>query len=111
MLQSLRANLAATIFGLLAALFAIIAVVQSVKLDGLFWIKGANDRLEDCARDRNELRAIATAKNEQGKATSGNVKEAEKNEREAKPIADKIRAAPIPSNCATPGLDLLRNEI
>ena len=110
-LTALRANIAATLFGLLAAIFLIVAIVQTIRIDGFLWIDGANDKLEDCARDRNELRAIAKAKNEQAETTRGNIERAEKNEREGRKIADDIRAAPIPPDCQTPGLDIMRNEL
>lgn len=110
-IATLRTNLLACVLGLAAAVFLIISVVQSVEINGFLWIDGLKDKLEDCARDWNELRAISTAKDEQKAETGRRVEQAEKNEREAKPIVDRIRAAPIPPNCATPGLDLLRNEI
>jgi hypothetical protein len=99
------------ILGAFAAILLVITVVQTVRLNGFLWFDGALDKLEDCARDRNELRAISTKKNEQREKTGQNIGQAEKGEREAKPIADKIREAPIPPNCATPGLDILRNEL
>lgn len=111
MLATLRANIAATILGALAAILLVIVIAQAVKIHGLFWIDGLKGQIEKCARDRNELREIARQKNEQAERTKGNIEKAEKGERDAKPIADKIREAPIPPNCETPGLDLLRNEI
>lgn len=60
---------------------------------------------------RAELKRISTAKNEQKAETGKRIEQAEKGEKEAKPIADKIREAPIPQNCETPGIDILRNEI
>lgn len=90
-------------------LLALLLVVQTVRLghrsNQLERAKIANNEL------RAELKAISDAKNRQAETTKRNVEQAEKGEREAKPIADKIREAPIPQNCATPGLDILRNEI
>jgi hypothetical protein len=52
-----RLQLAA--IGALAAILLVIAVVQSVRLDGFLWIDGALDREENLTRDNNELRAAA----------------------------------------------------
>ena len=60
---------------------------------------------------RAELKSISDKRNEQAETTRGNIKQAEKNEREGKRIADEIRNAPIPPDCRTPGLDIMRNEI
>lgn len=112
MLATIKANMLATVLGLAAAIFLVISVVQSIQINGFMWFDGLKDKLEDCARDRNELRAISDEKNKQREATKGNVEKAEKNERVAKPIADKIRSAPIViGKCETPGIDILRNEI
>ena len=111
MFAALKANLLATALGILSAILLVITVVQTIEINGFLWIDGLKDKIEDCARDRNELRAISDRKNEQRKVTTGNIERAERGEREAKPIADKIREAPIPPNCETPGLELLRNEI
>jgi hypothetical protein len=56
MLAILRANMAATIFGGLAAIFAIIAVVQTVKLNGFLWFDGVQDKLETATTNLNECR-------------------------------------------------------
>lgn len=61
MFAALRANVAETIFGGLAALFAIIAIVQTVSLDGFLWIDGARDKLETARTNLNECRAGRTA--------------------------------------------------
>jgi uncharacterized protein with von Willebrand factor type A (vWA) domain len=50
-----RLQLAA--IGALAAILLVIAVVQSVRLDGFLWIDGVLDREENLTRDNNELRA------------------------------------------------------
>ena len=61
---------------------------------------------------RAELKAISDKKNEQKAETERNIDKAEQGEREAKPIVEKIRNAPIvPGKCATPGIEILRNEI
>lgn len=95
------------LFGL--GLLCLALAVQTVRLGH------RTNQLERAKIDLNEVRAelkaISTKKNEQADTTKGNVEQAEKSEREAKPIADKIREAPIPRNCETPGLDILRNEI
>jgi hypothetical protein len=56
MLAILRANIAATVFGGLAAIFAIIAVAQSVKLNGFLWFDGVQDKLETATTNLNECR-------------------------------------------------------
>lgn len=108
-----RLQLAA--IGAIAAALLVITLVQTIRLHGFLWIPGALDRVEKLQRDNNELRfelnRISSRKNEQKRETANRIKEAEKSERDAKPIADKIREAPIPPDCATPGLDILRNEI
>lgn len=98
----LRANALACVLGLAAAIFLVISVVQSVKLDGFLWIKGANDKLADCARDRNELRAITTKKAEQKSKTGRNIKKAETIRDKADGEARKIEQAPPAKDCATP---------
>lgn len=110
-LATLRANIAATIFGAASAILLCICVYQNVRINGFLWIDGLEDEIADCARDRNELRAIAKEKNEQKAETEKRVEQADKSDRQAREIADKIRSAPIPQNCETPGLELLRNEI
>lgn len=64
MFALLRANLAATIFGGLAAVFALIAIWQTVALDGFLWFDGVRDKLETtkselgkCVIGRKEDRA------------------------------------------------------
>jgi hypothetical protein len=56
MLAILRANIAATVFGGLAAIFAIIAVAQTVKLNGFLWFDGVQDKLETATTNLNECR-------------------------------------------------------
>jgi hypothetical protein len=59
MIATLRANLLACALGLAAAIFLIIAIIQTIELNGLFWIEGVKDRLERVQIDNNELRAAA----------------------------------------------------
>lgn len=49
-----------------------------------------------------ELKRISEEKNEQAKRTEGNIKEAERGNKEADERARKIEEAPLPGNCATP---------
>lgn len=111
----LTARFSSMIFGGLSAILLAVCVYQHVQINGFLWVKGLEDKLESCDRDRNELRAelkaISDAKNEQKKITKGNIDEAEKGEQDARPIVKIIREAPIPPNCQTPGLEILRNEI
>jgi hypothetical protein len=102
MLATLRANLLATVLGLAAVIFAVIAIVQSVEINGFLWIDGLKDKIEDCERDRNELRDISSKRNEQAKRTEGNIEQAERGNKEADDRARKIEEAPLPGNCKTP---------
>jgi hypothetical protein len=79
-------DMRAMIFAGIAALCLAIAVVQSVKLDGFLWIKGARDKLEDCIRDNNELRAGVTA------AKELNRQQVERITQEQEEISDDIEA-------------------
>ena len=104
----------------LAAIFLALFLVQTVRIEGIgIWplkIPGLQDKYDTAVRKlseaRLELERISTAKNQQRETTKQNVEKAEKGDRKAREIADKIREAPIPEgNCSTPGLELLRNEI
>lgn len=90
-------------------LLVLLLAVQTARLGA------ANNRADRLKIDNNELRAelkaISEAKNRQQKETERNIDEAEKGEQEAAPIVKIIREAPIPENCGTPGLEILRNEI
>ena len=79
-------------------------------------IASRDNKIEALRIDNNELRAelksISTAKNEQRETTKQNVEKADKGDKQAREIADKIREAPIvPGKCETPGIEILRNEI
>ena len=104
----------------LPALLALSLIVQTVRIEGFgIWplkIPGLQDKYDTAVRKLGEARAelerISTTKNEQRETTKQNVEKADKGDRKAREIADKIREAPIvPGKCETPGLDLLRNEI
>lgn len=91
-------------------LLCLALAVQSIRLGA------ANNRADRIQINLNEARAelkrISDAKNEQKAETGKRVEQAEKAEREARPIADRIRTAPIvPGKCETPGLNIMRNEI
>lgn len=107
MFALIKANLLACILGLAAAIFLVISVVQSIEMNGFLWWDGLRDKLEDCARDRNELRAITTKKNEQKVETGENIKKAGSNREKAEGVAKKIEQAPIaPGECKTPKIIL-----
>lgn len=110
-LETIKANLLACILGLAAAVFLVIAVVQSIQIDGFLWWGGLKDKLEECGKAKDELQRISTEKNEQKAETGRNIDKAEKGERDAAPIVKIIREAPIGPNCTTPGIEILRNEI
>jgi hypothetical protein len=96
----------------LAAILLVMVIVQTVRIDGLrIGPIGWYGYKEKYGIAVEKLRSIATTKNEQREATKGNIDQAEKDEREVKVIVERIRAAPIPENCQTPGIDILRNEI
>lgn len=88
---------------------AMLLAVQTVRLGH------RTNQLEKERINSNELRfeldRISSRKNEQKRETVNRIDGAERGEREAQPIADNIREAPIPPNCATPGIEILRNEI
>jgi hypothetical protein len=90
-------------------LMALLLAVQTVRLGH------AHNKIErreiDIRELRGELERISTERNEQAKKTGQSIGQAERGEREARPIADRIREAPIPPNCSTPGIEILRNEI
>lgn len=97
MIAALRANIAATIFGALAAIFAIIAVVQTVKLDGFLWFDGVRDKLETATTNLNECRAGREAdrtayREAQARAAEMNRAEVQRIETQQKEITDDIQA-------------------
>jgi predicted PurR-regulated permease PerM len=110
MLATLRANLAATALGILAVLFAIGFVVQTVRIEGFgIWplkIPGLQDKYDTAVRKlveaRSELERISSRKNDQAERTGENIKKAETIRGEAEGRARKIEAAPLPGNCSTP---------
>lgn len=55
----LLTRLQLAVIGAVAAILLVIAVVQTVRLDGFLWIDGSLDREERLQRDNNELRAAA----------------------------------------------------
>jgi hypothetical protein len=102
MFAILKANLLATALGILAAVFIVITLVLTVQLHGFLWIDGANDKLEDCARDRAELRALSQKKDEQAERTGNNIEQSEKQQQISDKIAREIEEAPVAPNCETP---------
>lgn len=105
-LATLRANVAASLLGLLAAILLAISVYQAVQIHGFLWFDGLKDDLEECERDKNEIAGellrISTEKNEQREETGRNIKEAETIRDKADGEARKIEQAPTAPNCATP---------
>lgn len=95
-------DLRAMILAGVAALLAIVCVALLVETNGFLWIDGLKDQIEDCARDRNELRDIAKKRNEQREKTGQNIGQAERRNRDADKIAERIEAAPLPGQCVTP---------
>jgi hypothetical protein len=105
-------DLRAMILAAATAILLLLLAVQTVRIDGLrIGPIGWYGYKEKYGIAVEKLRSIATTKNEQREATKGNIDQAEKDEREVKVIVERIRAAPIPENCQTPGIDILRNEI
>src|SRR5687767_8261642 len=82
--------------GILVALLA----VQSIRL------AHRGNQLERAKINLNEARAelkrISTAKDEQREETGQNIGQAERRNRDADKIAERIEGAPLPGNCATP---------
>ncbi len=110
MIATLRANLLASALGLLCAILLVIAVVQTVRIDGFgIWplkINGMKAKYETAidklAEARAELHRISTAKNEQQAETAKNTAKAKDRivivERDAK----RVEAAPLPGQCRSP---------
>jgi hypothetical protein len=105
-LATLRANLLACVLGLAAAIFLIIAIIQTIQLNGFLWIDGANDKVERLTIDNNELRAelksISDRKNEQKAETGKRIEQAERGNEQADKRAERIEKAPLPGGCVTP---------
>jgi predicted phage gp36 major capsid-like protein len=55
MFATLRANLLATVLGLAAVIFAVIAIVQSVEINGFLWWDGLKEKNERLEADNKEL--------------------------------------------------------
>jgi hypothetical protein len=93
-------------FGGLSAILLVVCAVMYVDAYGILWIKGLDDKLENCTRDlnevRDELRKISSKKNEQQIITVEKIKQVETIRREADRVAEKIEHAPLPGNCKTP---------
>ena len=91
-------------------LLCLALAIQTVRLGAA---NNRADRLKfNLNETRAELKAISTKKNEQLAETERRIKEAERGEREVRPIVKIIREAPIKQGtCETPGLDILKNEI
>jgi hypothetical protein len=97
-----RANLMACVLGLAAAIFLVVAVVQSVQINGFLWWDGLNDKIEKCAKDRAELKRIGEEKSSQAQRTETGIKQAERGGQEADRKARVIEAAPTAPDCKTP---------
>lgn len=59
----------------------------------------------------SELQRITTAKDEQRKTSERTVREVIEGPERVRTIVRTIREAPNPEGCATPSLDVLRNEV
>jgi predicted PurR-regulated permease PerM len=109
-LATLRANLAATALGALAAILLVIAIVQTVRIEGFgSWplkIPGLQDKYDNALRKlveaRAELERISSERNKQAETTDRNIRESEKRIQTSDKVAREIEAAPLPGNCATP---------
>lgn len=81
-------------------LLCLALAVQTVRLGR------RSNQLERAKIDNNELRAelkaISTKRNEQKVETGKNIEQAERGNREADKVAERIEKAPLPGNCVTP---------
>lgn len=110
MLAAPRANLLVSALGILAAIMLVIAVVQTVRIEGFgIWplkIAGLKAKYGTAVGELKEARAemerISAAKNEQGRTTGRTIGEAEKGQRDADGRAERIEAAPTAPGCSTP---------
>jgi len=110
-IAALRANLLATVLGALSAILLAVCLYQNVQIHGFLWIDGLNDKLENCARDRNELRAITSKKNEQKAETEKRVEQADKGNKKADERAKQIETAPLAPDCKTPDIIMESNDL
>jgi hypothetical protein len=103
-------DLRAMIFAGIAALCLVIAVVQTVRIEGFgIWplkIPGLQDKYDTAVAKlveaRAELKRISTAKNEQKIITVEKIREVEKIRRVAEKEAERIETAPLLGSCKTP---------
>jgi hypothetical protein len=79
-------KITALIFGGLSAILLALCAVLYIEVNGFFWIDGLKDKLENCTRDNNELRAGVKA------AEELNRQQVERITQEQKEINDDIEA-------------------
>jgi hypothetical protein len=90
----ITSRISSMIFAGIATLLLVVCVYQQVQINGFLWIDGLRDKLADCERDRNELRAgVAEAKrlNEAQVQRIEKEQEAITNDIERKYEADRVR--------------------
>jgi hypothetical protein len=104
MIATLRANIAATIFGALAAVFALVAVVQTVKLDGFLWWDGVRDKLEKKQGELDRIIAKAREMERMGNELASKLRE--RNREEANRIVDDAGGMRLsgPGKARCPGI-------
>jgi hypothetical protein len=112
-LATLRANIAAALLGLLAAILLAISVYQTVALHGFLWIEGANDKIDRLTIDNNELRfaakeaerknlaEVARRESEQEQINAEVVSDLE---RDLARLRDELRAEAAKGSAGQPGL-------
>jgi predicted PurR-regulated permease PerM len=109
-LATLRANIAAALLGLLAAILLAISVYQTIRIEGFgIWplkIPGLQDKynaaLQKLTEARFELDRISSRKNEQKRETVNRISESQKHIQNRDGVAREIEAAPLPGGCRTP---------
>ena len=118
MLERIAAKLTLQIIIVVALVVAL--AVQTVRIDGFkFWfisIPGAQSRIDGLTKQnaglRAELQRITTAKDEQRKETSKNIREAEERVRVVERVVTKLENRPVnPEKCETPDLGAWRGVL
>lgn len=79
-------KITAMLFGGLSAVLLVVCAVIAIDAYGFLWVKGLDDKLENCTRDNNELRAGVRA------AEELNRQQVERITQEQKEINDDIEA-------------------
>lgn len=99
----LLTRLQLAIIGIIAALFLVAAVVQTVRLDGFLWLDGVTDKLADCTRDRDNLiDKLDTLAEQSRKRIEETGRQVDRVVKQGNPQAERVEKAPLPGGCKSP---------